>query len=136
MDKETSAGNRKLECLVDAIGNLHGAFADPDAQAYKLRNPLMVRSFARPGKHESDLTGHRVFTSLLAGYRAAVFDLEKKLEGNSRARIKPDTDCLHNLLAVYEVRGEANVMKVVSFLRKALSNPAIQASTPLTYFIE
>ena len=124
----------KQEAIVDAIGSLHGAFTNPDSQAYKLRNPLLVRSFARPGKHESDTTGHRVFTSMLAGYRASLYDLDLKLSGQSRAGIKPDKDLLYNLLAVYEIRGEENINKVVNFLRKALGDPSISASTPLSFF--
>ena len=123
----------KHEALVDAVGYLNGAFTNPDSQAYKLRNPLMVRSFARPGKHESSTTGYRIFTSMLAGYRAALYDLELKLEGKSRAGIKT-TDALGNLLRVYEIKSESDMDKVVGFLRKALGDPSISASTPLSFF--
>ena len=122
----------KIEALVDAIATTTGAFHNPESEAYKLRSPLLVRSFARPGKHEMNVGGRRVFTSMLAGYRAAVFDIEKKLSGESRAGIRP-TDVLSNLLAVYEIHDSA---KIVSFLRRALQDQAINSNTPLTYFRE
>ncbi len=77
----------RLEHLVAAIGyynNLH----DPDSVAYRLKNPLLVKSFGRPGKHEIDEEGRRVFDSIVAGYRACLFDTEIKISGNSRAGLK------------------------------------------------
>ena len=125
----------KVESIIDAIAQLNGAFSNPESQAYKLRNPLMVRSFARPGKHESTATGHRVFTSVLAGYRAAVFDISLKLEGRSRAGIKV-TDTLANLLRVYDVKDGLGMDKAVSFIKRALDDPSISRDTPLEFFRE
>ena len=126
--------DRKVESIIDAIASLNGAFSDPESQAYRLRNPLLLRSFARPGKHEADSTGHRIFNSMLAGYRASVFDLEKKLSGQSRAGLK-QTDKLENLLGVYELRPGAGYDQIVAFLRMALEDPKIAKSTPLSYFL-
>jgi hypothetical protein len=123
----------KIEALVDAIGSVHQAFSNPDSQAYKLRSPIMVRSFARPGKHESDTTGHRVFTSMLAGYRAAVFDLELKVGGKSRAGLDPESP-LVGLLGALEITKDAEVSKVVAFLQRALTDPSISKTTQLMYF--
>lgn len=123
----------KYEALVDAIGRAN-AFHDPTSECYKLRNPLLIRSFARPGKHETDEQGRRIFSSLLSGYKAALFDIELKITGNSRAGLKP-TDTLTNLLAVYGIKETGGVGYVVSFLRRALDDQAIAAETPLSYFI-
>lgn len=125
----------KIEALLESIANLNGCFSNPESEAYRLRSPLLVRSFARPGKHESTGEGKRIFPSMLAGYRAAVFDLEKKLSGQSRAGLKP-TDRLENLLGVYEIKAEVSTTKVVNFLRRALNDQSITKNTPLEYFLK
>ena len=61
----------RIEVLVDALSVLNGV-NKPDSEAYQLRNPLLLRSFARPGKHDVDEQGRRVFDSYLGGYKAAV----------------------------------------------------------------
>jgi hypothetical protein len=125
----------KLEALLDALGNLNGAFTDPGSTAYKLRNPLMLKSFGPPGKHETDDEGRRKFTSLVAGYRAGYFDLEKKISGSSRANIKT-TDTLASLLRVYGISDPGNVKKIISFLRRALQDEKVSEKTILEYFNE
>src|SRR6266850_2635193 len=124
----------RIEAVVDALAKVNGA-NDPESQCYNLRNPLMIRSFARPGKHETDEQGRRVFTSWLSGYKAACFDAQLKLEGNSRAGLKP-TDTLTNLLGVYGIKEPGGISNVVSFLRRALKDQDINKDTPLSYFLD
>jgi hypothetical protein len=124
----------RVEALVDAIGKIKGV-GDPTSDAYKLRNPLLIKSFAKPGKHETDAEGRRVFTSWLSGFKASLFDAELKLSGNSRAGLKP-TDTLTNILGVYGVKELGGIKAVVLFLRKALDDETISKETPLTYFLE
>lgn len=130
----------RIEALVDAIGKLNGAFDPGDANnpnpAYVLRNPLLIRSFAsKAGKHECDEQGHRIFHSLISGYKAAEFDLKVKISGNSRAGLKPD-HCLWNLLGVYGITEPGGISAVVSFLRRALKEPQLSRDTPLRFFLE
>lgn len=122
----------KIEALVDAIGKANGLH-DPESACYKLRNPLLIRSFARPGKHETDETGRRVFSSLLSGYKAGLFDIELKIAGKSRAGLRPD-NTLTNLLGVYGIKEPGGIGYVVSFLRRALSDASINSQTLLSYF--
>lgn len=122
----------KVEALVDAIARLHG-WHNPDSACYAIRNPLMIRSYARPGKHETDGEGRRVFNSLLSGYKAGVFDMSLKIEGKSRAGLKP-TDTLTNLLGVYGIKELGGIDNVVSFVKRALKDQSISKSTPLSYF--
>src|SRR5580658_64120 len=122
----------KLEALVDAIGKANGIH-NPESESYRLRNPLLIRSFARPGKHETDEQGRRVFASLLSGYKAALFDIQLKLTGKSRAGLRP-TDSLTNVLGVYGIKELGGVSTVVSFLRRALADQTIDSTTPLSYF--
>lgn len=122
----------KIEALVDAIGKANGIH-NPESETYKLRNPLLIKSFARPGKHETDEKGRRIFSSLLSGYKAGLFDIELKITGKSRAGLC-STDTLANLLAVYGIKEPGGISNIVSFLRRALSDQEISASTPLSYF--
>lgn len=121
------------EALIDAIGQAKG-MDDPASEVYRLRNPLGLKSFAAPGKHEIDDEGRRVFPSLEAGYKAAVFDMREKLAGISRAGIRRG-DPLHKLLAGGYGIGKAAQDGVVSFLRAALDNDKIDAETPVSAFM-
>jgi hypothetical protein len=124
----------RVEAIVDVLGKLNG-MSNPESEAYALRNPLLIRSFARPGKHETDEQGRRVFSSLLSGYKAALFDATLKIEGKSRAGLKP-TDTLTNLLGVYGIKEIVGINSVVQFLRRALKDSNIDKTTPLSYFME
>lgn len=122
----------KIEALLDAIGRLN-QIGVPESLAYKLRNPLLLKSYAKLGRHTTNSDGLRTFTSLLAGLKAGMFDLQLKTKGLSRAGLKP-TDHLKNLLGVYGVHEKAAVDNVVAFLRRALADPSIASSTPLSFF--
>lgn len=124
----------RVEAIVDVLGKLNG-MGNPESEAYALRNPLLIRSFARPGKHETDEQGRRVFSSLLSGYKAALFDAQLKLGGKSRAGLK-STDTLTNLLGVYGLKEAVGIKSVVQFLRRALKDGDIDGNTPLSYFLQ
>ena len=123
---------RKIEALVDGIANFH-RWHEPESDAYQLKNPLLIKSFARPGKHVIDPEGRRVFPSKLDGYKAALFDMDLKVHGNSRAGLRPD-DLLINLLRVYGLSEPAGQEMVVTFLRKVFKDVTINKQTPLSYF--
>lgn len=122
----------KVEAIIDAIGQLNRVHS-PDSLAYKLRNPLLVKSFAKPGKHDIDEEGRRRFPSFINGYKAAYFDVELKIAGNARARLTAESTLTH-LLATYGFRELLPVDNVVRFLRRALGDESIGRSTPLSYF--
>jgi hypothetical protein len=124
----------KIEGLLDAISDWKG-WNNPDSTAYQLRNPLLVKSFSRPGKNEITEDGTRVFNSSLAGLRAGLFDLEIKIRGESRAGVKSD-DKLENILRVFGISEVGSQQKIVKFLRRALKDQNIQLTTPLSWFVE
>lgn len=124
----------KIETLVDAIGDLNG-IGDPLSDAYRLKNPLLCKSFGRPGMHEIDSEGRRTFNSLISGYRACLFDVALKVEGRSRAKLKPE-DHLVNLLGSYGIKGAGPIGQIVKFLRKSLSDQSISEHTLLSFFAE
>ncbi len=126
---------RRIEALVDAIANLKGSTTNPDGILYQIKNPTGISSFSRPGKNTITEDGKRVFSSWLAGYRAACFDCQIKISGESRAGIKKE-DRLENFLRVMGIEQKLGQQQVVKFLRRALKDQDITPETPLTYFQE
>lgn len=124
---------KQIEALVDAISNLKG-YGTPDSLPYKLRNPLLLKSYARAGKHEITEEGYRIFTSGLAGYKSCCFDMDLKISGSSRAGLKPSSSTLVNLAGVYDLAPGLAVTQVVRFLKRALNDDTITKDTPLSYF--
>lgn len=121
-----------VEALLEGIANLKG-WNNPDSYNYQIKNPLGVRSFAKPGKHETDEEGLRIFPSWLAGYKACQFDLEMKVSGKSRAGLR-DGATLADLLRVYGLSEKLGQDQVVKYLKRALKDPSITRELPLTYF--
>ena len=125
----------RIEALVDSLAHLKGYSTTPDGELYQIRSPLGIQSFSRPGKNEIDPQGRRIFSSHLAGYRAAEFDVRLKCSGESRAGLKKD-DKLENLLRVYGVSELGGQQQVVKFLKRALKDQSISRTTPLSWFLE
>ena len=125
---------RKLEALVDAISDLFGGMY-PGSDAYNLRNPLLVKSWARAGKHEIDEQGRRVFSSFLNGYKAGLYDIELKAKGLSRANVTAESPLIE-LLLCYQIETSAAVKKIVNFLQRALNDNTINPMTPVRFFVE
>jgi len=125
---------RRIEALADAIARLNNAWT-PESDAYQLRNPLLIKSFARPGKHNTDDKGRRIFESFLSGYKAGLFDLDLKLRGRSRAGLTTEST-LENLLGVYGIDSIAAIDNVIAFVRRALKDQSINKKTLVTFFVE
>lgn len=124
----------KIEALVDALARINNAH-NPESESYQLRNPLRLRSFAKPGRHMVNSDGLRIFGSYLAGYKGACFDITLKIKGLSRAGLTT-TDSLDKLLHVYGFYEKAAIDNIISFVRRALKDNNISAKTPLSYFSE
>jgi hypothetical protein len=124
---------KRIESIADAIGRLHGIH-NPESLSYQLRNPLLLKSYAKLGRHQVDSDGLRVFGSLLAGLKAGLYDLELKLKGLSRAGLKP-SDVLKNLLGCYGIHEKAAVDNIVAFIRRAIQDESVSANTPLEFFL-
>ena len=124
----------RIEALFDALASIRG-WNNPDSVCYQLRNPLMVKSFSKPGKNEITEDGYRVFTTQLAGIRAGLFDLDLKVRGKSRAGVK-ENDLLENVLRVYGITELGGQQAVVKYLKRALKTQDIKTTTPLKWFTE
>ncbi len=121
----------RVESIVDAIARLNGML-DPESTCYEIKNPLLLKSFARLGRHETTVDGLRIFTSTLNGYKAALFDCRLKVDGLSRAKLTGDST-LENLLGAYGITTPGAIGNVVSFIRRALKNQDITKDTTLSY---
>ena len=126
---------QKVEAVVLSIGALNGCWQNPESVAHQLNSPLLLRSFARVGKHEITPEGLRIFPSMLSGLKASTYDALLKISGNSRAGLKPDVDNLASLLRVYGITEGLAHKKAVNFLRKSLKNPDLSLDTKLSYFL-
>lgn len=126
----------RLEALADALMKLNG-WDDPSSQAYRNRNPLLLKAYSLSRAQMQDERGVRIFTSLLGGYRAGLNDLFEKCGGRSRSKLAKDTP-LRNLLGVMGAGNSVAERHVLSFLRRALpaEKDAIYAGTPLGWFLQ
>ena len=95
----------------------------------------MLRSFAMIGKHVVNENGIRVFDSQLNGLKAAMFDIELKASGKSRANAGPDSS-LEEFLKCYQINTSLAVDHIVSFLRRALNDQNISKHTLISEFLE
>lgn len=130
-----SSQTRLYEHIVNAIAYSVNQYHDPASKAYKLCSPLLLQSFALPGKHIVDESGLRVFDTDTSGTKASCYDMSLKITGLSRAKLRP-TDALKNLLAVYRVREKGDVDAVIKFLRISLEDDTISEDTQLSRFTE
>lgn len=122
----------KIESLVLAIGKLNGCFDDPESKAFRLCNPLLLKTY-RPEK-KVDSENYRVFSSVMGGFKAGVADLQAKSSGKNH-RLS-DENSLRDLLVLYGFANEQTVKKIILFLRRSLQDENISANTPIKWFLE
>ena len=122
----------KLEMVCLAVGKLNGAFDDPESKAFRLCNPLLLKTY-RPEK-KVDSENYRIFTSVMGGFKAGIADLQAK-SGGKNHRLSED-NTLRDLLVLYGFANEQTVKKIVLFLRRSLQDENISANTPIKWFLE
>lgn len=121
----------RIEALAGAFARMN-CFHDALSEAYRLRNPLMLKAFSP--KHEKNENGYRQFNSLSSGWDNGILDLKIKCSGGSYSRLKPD-DTLENLVQCYGHSRLAAVY-VKKFLRHALGDENIMHTQKLSWFLE
>lgn len=122
----------RFEALVLAIGKMNGSFDDPDSRAFKLCNPLLLKTWRPEKKFDSE--NYRIFSSVMGGFKAGVADLQAKYSGKNNRLTLENT--LRDLLAIFGFSNEASVRKIVLFLRRALQDETISLNTPISWFQE
>ena len=103
----------RLEALVLAIGKMNGAWDDPDSRAFKLRNPLLLKTY-RPEK-KADSEHYRVFSSVMGGFKAGIADLQAKMSGQNHRLSSENT--LRDALALFGYSHDLTTRKIVLFLQ-------------------
>lgn len=125
--------HKNIEMLVEAISAYSG-YNVPGSELYKARNPIGLRATSM--KHAKDENGFRIFNSFLDGFQAALFDLSKKLSGNSWAQLTHDST-LEDLAKAYSDDGYGTSATAwAKYIRKAMDDDKVTTKTPLKYFLE
>lgn len=122
----------KLEILALAIGKQTGAFSEPDSYAFKICNVGLLKTW-RPEK-QRDSENYRIFTSVIGGFKALIADMQAKCSGQNN-RLTPE-NTLRDLLDIYNFKTDAELRRVVLFVRRALNNDSIGGQTPLSFFLD
>lgn len=118
---------KRMEALADAIASLND-YHNPESEAYRLRNPgmLKAKTLASLGTATDDCT--RTFTCHQAGYKCLTDLLRKKCERFGTSTIK-DT------LAHFQHGSEFEVADGIDFMRRSLCTK-ISPDTKLDFFTE
>jgi hypothetical protein len=145
----------KLEALTDGLCRMT-EFSDPSSVLYRYRNPLGLRVFCIHGKGVGrcelcpaghpligriwrerawdHATGMRVFSTLIDGYQASLFDVRMKCSGKSHAAISQSSP-LTELCISYAIGGTRPADALAKFLRRALDEDLIRADTMVGFFL-
>lgn len=135
------ANTKRIEALADGIAFLN-RMHDPASDAYQLRNPGLLRAYTYRHLGSVDNTGRRIFTSLIAGYRCLIDDLEKKCSGQTRGKgyngKLRSHDKLLDLLKTFKLDNtdDGHIFTLLDFLDKALPGQDVSAQTQLSFFLE
>lgn len=122
----------KIELLVIAIGNANGAFDMPESRAFRLKNPLHLRTYAPEKKCDSE--HYREFSSWGGGVKAACSDVLAKISGKNH-RLTPE-NTLKDLLVVYGFPDDRAQRKLLLFLQRGLQDESITLNTKLSWLQE
>lgn len=114
---------KRLEALVDAIAYLN-EYHEPESQAYRLRNPLLLK--AMEPEHLGSATDDclRIFSCHTAGYRAGFDRLRKECRHGGGT--------LETLLAKHGHKADA----AVNFISRSLETQEVDEYTPVRFFLE
>jgi hypothetical protein len=122
----------RFEMLALVLGKMNGAWDDPESRAFKLRNPLLLKTYRPEKKFDSE--NYRIFSSLMGGFKAGIADLQAKCSGKNH-RLSSENN-LRDLLVVFGFSNEATTRKIILFLRRALVDESISPHTLISYFLE
>ena len=122
---------QKFEILALAVSKLNG-WDEPGTKAFQLRNPLLLRTY-KPEKR-ADSEHYRIFSTIMGGFKAGVAELSARCSGKNPRLTTENT--LRDLLALYGIRTDLAVRRIVLFVRKALNDESVGADTKLGFFQE
>lgn len=124
---------QRLEALSIAICREHQAF-EPGSEAFQALNPGLLKPVFGTEKEVNE-EGLRVFTGFQGGYRALVVNLQTKCLGkiSTKDGALTPTSTLAELCKTFR---SINVRNVVEFLQDSLDDSAINARTPIAFFLQ
>lgn len=122
----------RFEVLALAIAKINGGLDDPDSRAFKLRNPLLLKTY-RPEK-KVDSENYRIFTSFGGGFKAGVADLMAKCTGTAHRLSKENT--LRDMLKLFSFTDERAQRKILLFIQRSLQDDTVSLNTPMGWFYE
>jgi hypothetical protein len=121
---------RKLEALAEAIIHYSG-YLEPGSPLNDARNPGGLKAMGLT--QSRDDKGNRTFRSMIDGIQALFYDVDLKINGRSRAQLKPD-NTLMDLSNAYNLP-ITTATAWARHLKKALHDETLNARTSLSYFL-
>lgn len=122
----------RFEILALAITKINGGLDDPDCRAFKLRNPLLLKTY-RPEK-KVDSENYRVFSSFGGGFKAGIADLMAKCTGQNHRLSTSNT--LRDMLKVFNFTDERTQRKIMLFIQRASQDESVSLNTTMKWFYE
>lgn len=122
----------RMEILALSLAKINGGLDDPASRAFKLRNPLMLKTF-RPEKRV-DSENYRIFTSFGGGFKAGVADLMAKCTGTAH-RLSLD-NTLRDMLKLFGFVDDRVQRKIVLFIQHGLEDESVNLNTKMQWFFE
>jgi hypothetical protein len=122
---------RTIEAVAEAIAQTSG-YNIPDSPVHAARNPGALPAFSPT--HVRDTNGYRIFSSVLDGLQALMYDVELKMTGKARSKLQPTNTLADFAVAFGQPATAAQAWS--KFLRRALCDPSITHKTPLQHFLQ
>ena len=122
----------RFEVLALAISKMNGGLDDPDSRAFKLRNPLLLKTY-RPEK-KVDSENYRVFSSFGGGFKAGVADLMAKCTGQNHRLSVNNT--LRDMLKIFGFIDERVQRKIMLFIQRSTQDDSVSLNTTMGWFYE
>lgn len=126
-----NVNQQKLEALAEAIVKVSG-YLNPESSIHYGRNPGGLPAFFP--SHKRDADGLRVFNSMLDGLQALLFDIELKVTGKSKHRLRPNSTLI-DLANAYE-KPITSAAVWAKFMKHALRNEHINDKLQMSFFLE
>src|SRR5579863_6908970 len=115
---------KAIEALADSIAQ-HNSYSDPTSEAYRLRNPGMLKARSIESLASATDDCHRIFTSHIGGYKALVDSLANTFRGHRRVSLR-------EAYGKYNVEDYAAEM-AVAFVQTALSDKSITLDSEIRF---
>jgi hypothetical protein len=118
---------KRLEALADAIAELN-QYHDPESEAYRLRNPGLLRAKTLASLANSTDSCIRIFESHQSGYKSLLNRIEKRCKYESDRSVA-------SLIATFGFADD-KVGRAVGFVNRSLGNSSVRPGTKISFFVE